>query len=138
MANSALTLTFIDTFSVVVDEATGTREDRFKYAVNGDSATLDAYAEWVQSEGRDPFDKETGDVVYITKFIVAIGGEMVLSADGKWRATNKRVKLFNALRASNPSMSTEDINAMVTQMLNAKQPPVKKQDPEPFKMESEE
>jgi hypothetical protein len=129
MANNALTLTFLDTFSIVVDETTGAREDRFKYTVNGDSATLDAYAQWVQAEGRDPFDKETGDVVYITKFIVAVGGEMVLSADGKWRATNKRIKLFNALRASNPGMSTEDINGMVTQMLNAQQAPVKKQEP---------
>ena len=118
MANTALTLTFLDTFSIVVEE-TGAREDRFKYAVDGDDETLSAYAEWVESEGRDPYDKETGDVVYITKFIVADGGEMVLSADGKWRATNKRAKLFNALRASNPSMSTEDINAMVAKMLNS-------------------
>ena len=119
MANTALTLTFLDTFSIVADETTGAREDRFKYAVDGDDETLSAYAEWVESEGRDPYDKETGDVVYITKFIVAEGGEMVLSADGKWRATNKRAKLFNALRASNPSMSTEDINTMVAKMLNS-------------------
>jgi hypothetical protein len=129
MANNALTLTFLDTFSIVVNEETGAREDRFKYTVTGNSATLDAYAQWVQAEGRDPFDKETGDVVYVTKFIVAVGGEMVLSADGKWRATNKRVKLFNALRASNPGMSTEDINAMVTEMLNAQDKTVKKQEP---------
>lgn len=120
MAHNALTLTFIDTFSVVVDENNPeNREDRFKYLVEGDEDALNAYADWVTAEGRDPFDKETGDVVYITKYIVADGGEMVLSNDGKWRATNKRVKLFNALRASNPKMSTEDINAMVQKMLNS-------------------
>lgn len=118
MANNALTLTFVDTFSVIVNDATEEREDRFKYIVDGPDEALNAYAEWVQAEGRDPFDKETGDVVYITKFIVAEGGEMVFSSDGKWRATNKRAKLFGALRKSNPSMSTEDINGMVDRMLN--------------------
>lgn len=115
----ALTLTFIDTFSVIENEETGARGDRFKYLIEGDKESVDAYVEWVQAEGREPFDKETGDVVYVTKFVVAEGGEMVLSADGKWRATNKRAKLFNALRASNPNMSTEDINAMVARMLNS-------------------
>ena len=119
MASNALTLTFIDTFSVVVEGETE-RQDRFKYLVEGDEASLKAYADWVTAENRDPYDKETGDVVYVTKFIVAEGGEMVLSNDGKWRATNKRAKLFNALRASNPSMSTDDINAMVTRMLDSK------------------
>ena len=115
----ALTLTFIDTFSVIENEETGARGDRFKYLIEGDQESVNAYVEWVQAEGREPFDKETGDVVYVTKFVVAEGGEMVLSADGKWRATNKRAKLFNALRASNPSMSTEDINGMVDRMLNS-------------------
>lgn len=115
----ALTLTFIDTFSVIENEETGARGDRFKYLIEGDQESVNAYVEWVQAEGREPFDKETGDVVYVTKFVVAEGGEMVLSADGKWRATNKRAKLFNALRASNPSMSTEDINGMVERMMNS-------------------
>jgi hypothetical protein len=143
MAHNALTLTFIDTFSVVTDENDpNAREDRFKYLVEGDDASLTAYTEWVESEGRDPFDKETGDIVYITKFIVAEGGEMVLSADGKWRATNKRAKLFNALRASNPKMSTEDINGMVTRMMNSsnavKGKPVVKAQVPPFNMENGE
>lgn len=139
MANTALTLTFIDTFSVVENEETGARSDRFKYLVTGDDNSLSAYVEWVESEGRDPFDKETGDVVYVTKFIVAEGGEMVLSADGKWRATNKRAKLFNALRASNPSMSTEDINAMVTRMMKSSPKVDKKTETAPpFKMEGGE
>lgn len=143
MAHNALTLTFIDTFSIVVDENNPEiRDDRFKYLVEGDDASLKAYTEWVESEGRDPYDKETGDIVYITKFIVAEGGEMVFSSDGKWRATNKRAKLFNALRKSNPSMSTEDINAMVTRMMNSsnavKGKPVVKAQVPPFNMENGE